>query len=659
MAATFELGGQERVDDLVGQSDTDDAGAHRQDVGIVVLARQTRGVEAVAQRGAYATHLVRGELFALSASAEHDADLGCTVAHRPADAGADLGIVDRLGRVGAVIVDVVPGVAQPIHDVLFEFEPGMVGADRDPCHRRRSVGGGRYVACFTGGFAVRIAASLTSSAVTLDPRTPVIVGVGQYLERDSTLENALEPVALMERAVIAAASDAGLDGPPQADSIRVVNVIGWRYRNAPRFVAERLGIRDAELVNSTSGGNTPQSFVNRTSLDILEGGLDIAIITGGEAFRTYLAAKRDGATLYWAKAADDDHPVSFGKDTPMSHPAELELGIGAPVQLYPMFETALRASMGNTPAEHRERLGRLWSGLSHVAADNPHAWIRQAMTPDEITDVSPSNRMIGLPYPKLMNSNNNVDMAAAIIMCSVEAARRLGVSEDRWVFPVAGSDCHEHPYVSHRRSFDHTPAIELGGHRVLELAGLAIDDVSIIDLYSCFPSAVQLGARALGIDPLERQWSRTGGLTFAGGPWNNYVSHAIATVVADLREQPDEHALVWGNGGYATRHAFGVYATTPPVDGFVHDDPQAEIDAMPRRELALPADASGRASIESYTVMFDREGAPERAITSCLLADGRRAWGTSDDQDTALALTEGEWVGADVTLTASGTLAPA
>jgi hypothetical protein len=112
--------------------------------------------------------------------------------------------------------------------------------------------------------------------VTLDPRTPVIVGVGQHIARDATLENALEPVALMERAVVAAASDAGLDGPPPADSIRVVNVIGWRYRNAPRFVAERLGIRDAELVYSTGGGNTPQSFVNRTSRDILEGGLDIA-----------------------------------------------------------------------------------------------------------------------------------------------------------------------------------------------------------------------------------------------------------------------------------------------------------------------------------------------------------------------------------------------
>ena len=150
-------------------------------------------------------------------------------------------------------------------------------------------------------------------------------------------------------------------------------------------------------------------------------------------------------------------------------------------------------------------------------------------------------------------------------MCSVEAAQRLGVAEDRWVFPHAGTDCHEHPFVSNRDTFARTPAIELGGKRALELAGVGIDDIAIVDLYSCFPSAVQLGAQSLGLST-DRQLTRTGGLPFAGGPWNNYVMHAIATVVGDLREQPGEHGLVWANGGYATKHAFGVYGTEPPAE---------------------------------------------------------------------------------------------
>jgi acetyl-CoA C-acetyltransferase len=245
-------------------------------------------------------------------------------------------------------------------------------------------------------------------------------------------------------------------------------------------------------------------------------------------------------------------------------------------------------------------------------------------------------------------------MAAALIMCSAAKAQALGITRDRWVFPHAGVDCHEHNYISHRWSFAETPAIRLGGRDVLRLAGLAIDDVEIVDLYSCFPSAVQLGARSLGLS-LDRQLTRTGGLSFAGGPWNNYVMHAIATVVHDLREQRGSNALVWANGGYATKHSFGVYGTNPP-SSFQNSSPQAEIDSLPRRELADVADAAGPATIEAYTVMHSREGAPETAFAACLLADGRRAWGTSTDASLAAAMCDGEWVGRTTHLTDQGSI---
>ena len=500
--------------------------------------------------------------------------------------------------------------------------------------------------------------AVTSGAAPrpIDPRTPVIVGVGQYVHRDGSLDAALDPVALMERAVLAAAADAGLDGPPAADAVRVVSQLSWRYGNTPRFVADRLGLSPRRLEQTTMGGNSPQSLVNTTALDIQSGDVDIALLTGGEATRTRSRARSAGVELDWPRGEPDDEPTIIGDELEMNLEAETSRGIYMPVQIYPMFETAIRAAAGRSVDEHREHLGRLWSGLSHVAAGNPYAWIRDARTPDEITTVTDDNRMIGLPYPKLMNSNNQVDMGAAVIMCSVEAARRLGVSEDLWVFPHAGTDCHEHNYVSHRDTFASTPAIEIGGRLALELAGIDIDDVSVIDLYSCFPAAVQLGAASLGID-LERQWSRTGGLTFAGGPWNNYVMHAIATVVTDLRERPGEYGLVWANGGYATKHAFGVYSTAPGT-GFRHDKPQAEIDALTRRELATPADAAGAATIEAYTVMFDREGAPERAIAACLLADGRRAWGTSEAAEVTAAMCDGEWVGRSLDLDADGVIQP-
>jgi acetyl-CoA C-acetyltransferase len=493
---------------------------------------------------------------------------------------------------------------------------------------------------------------------TLDPRTPVIVGAGQFLHHADGIDDALEPVALMERAVVEAAADAGLAGPPNVDSIRVVSLFSWRYGNPAWVLADRLGLAAAELAYTSAGGNIPQTLVNKTALDLTAGRLDAAILVGGEAWRTRTRARRDGITLEWSRAADDEAPVMIGADLDMTHPAEAERGVYLPVQIYPMFETAIRAAAGRSPDEHLVSISELWAGFSEVAAKNPYAWSRDVKSAEEIRTTSPNNRLVGLPYRKYMNSNNDVDMAAALIMATADTARRLGIAEDRWVFPHAGTDCHEHPYVSNRDSYARTPAIEIGGRRVLELAGLGIDDVALVDLYSCFPSAVQLGARSLGLplaDP-GRPLTRTGGLCFAGGPWNNYVMHALATVVAELREQRHDSALIWANGGYATKHAFGVYATTPPVDGFRHDEPQAEVDALPSRELAAAADAAGPVTIEAYTVMHGRDGTPEQAIATALLADGRRGWGLSSDPAVMAALGAGEWVGRPARLDADGSL---
>ncbi len=309
--------------------------------------------------------------------------------------------------------------------------------------------------------------------------TPVIIGVGQYLHRTDRLDDALEPTALMERAVLAACDDAGLDGPPAADAVRVVAQLSWRYTNTPRSLARRLGLQPRRLEYTTMGGNSPQTLVNQTALDIQRGDVDVVILAGGEATRTRKRARNAGVELDWPLGDEGDEPTIIGEDLSMNLQAEIDRGIYMPVQVYPMFETAIRAAAGRSVDEHREHLGRLWSGLSEVAAGNPYAWIREAKSPEEITTPGPSNRMIGLPYPKLMNSNNDVDMGAAIIMCSAETAERLGVPSDRWVYPHSGTDCHEHTYVSNRDTFARTPAVELGGKRALDLAGISIDDVSV------------------------------------------------------------------------------------------------------------------------------------------------------------------------------------
>jgi acetyl-CoA C-acetyltransferase len=421
-------------------------------------------------------------------------------------------------------------------------------------------------------------------------------------------------------------------------------------------LAGLVGLDPRETAYTTASGNTPQYLVNATAADLAAGRLDAALIVGGECWRTRMRARKADAFLPWTKLPEDTKPDRvFGDDGPMSHPGELARGIVMPVQIYPMFETALRAAAGEGVEEHQVKVSELWARFSAVAAGNPYAWLQQELSAEEIRTPGPSNRMIGFPYPKYMNSNNDVDMASALLLCTVERAASLGVPRERWVFPLAGTDTHDHYFVSERAELGASPAVRVGGRRVLELAGAGIDDVEVVDLYSCFPSAVQVGAAELGLG-LDRQLTRTGGLSFAGGPWNNYVSHAIATVVQDLRRRPGALGLVWGNGGYLTKHSFGVYSTEPRPEGFILDAPQAEIDSLQRRELAEAADAEGPVTVEGYTVMHSREGAPEIAFAACLLPDGRRVWGTSNDEAVAAALCEGEWVGRRVGLDAEANL---
>ncbi len=186
-------------------------------------------------------------------------------------------------------------------------------------------------------------------STTMDPRTAVLIGAGQYVHRAEGMDDALEPVALMELAIRAAAADAGLADPPAFDSIRVVSSLSWKYANPAWFLAERLGQSPRQLGYTTAGGNTPQRLVNTTARELATGQLDIAVLVGGEAWRTRMRARKTGTILDWPKAPEDQPPTMFGGDLDMTHPAEAERGVYLPVQLYPMFETAVRADSRAQP----------------------------------------------------------------------------------------------------------------------------------------------------------------------------------------------------------------------------------------------------------------------------------------------------------------------
>lgn len=490
--------------------------------------------------------------------------------------------------------------------------------------------------------------------IRIDPRLPVIIGVGQVLQRDTSFEDAREPALLMADAVRSACTDAGLASVPAPDSIRTVELYTCLYPDPGRAVAAHLGVEVRESATTSLGGNSPQSLLNLTAAEIQRGRIDLAFLSGGECWRTRTRARREGVDLGWG-----DRSSTLGVDrvigsrVAMTDKAEEARGIGLATQVYAMFESAVRARSDQSPQEHQSVVGNLWAEFSAVAGGNPFAWSRQPKTAEQITAVTASNRLIGLPYTKSMNSNNDVDMAAALVVCSTATASALGVPEDRWVFPHAGVDCRDVPLLSSRWELGRCPAVRFGAEALFAVAGIGRDDVEFYDLYSCFPSAVQVGATEIGIAD-GRGLTRTGGLSFAGGPWNNYSMHAVATVVDDLRRSPGSFGLVWANGEYLTKHAFGLYSTSPPC-GYRSASAQERIDAGPTRPAATEP-LSGSGTIDSYTVMHDRAGAPDEAFASCLDRDGRRMFARSTSGDVIAALTEREGVGTKVTVDAEGCL---
>jgi acetyl-CoA C-acetyltransferase len=216
-------------------------------------------------------------------------------------------------------------------------------------------------------------------------------------------------------------------------------------------------------------------------------------------------------------------------------------------------------------------------------------------------------------------------------MCSVETAELAGIARDRWIFPWSGGSAADHWYPTNRWSFDESPAMRLTGRTALDLARLGLDDCGLLDLYSCFPVAVQVAQRELGVDP-ARDFTITGGLTFAAGPLNCYCILPLTRAVALLRDRPEERALLTGNGGSFTKHSALVLSGEPPVRPFSAASPQTEVDALPAR--TTPTDPLVDGTLETYTVTFDREMQPERAILAILDDAGSRHWAATRDSRT-------------------------
>ncbi|WP_326542624.1 thiolase C-terminal domain-containing protein [Pseudorhodoferax sp.] len=469
-------------------------------------------------------------------------------------------------------------------------------------------------------------------------RLPVLVGCAQWTGPTTAQAAFRSPVQLMAEVARQAAHDSGAGEAllRAVDSLAVLRLFAdamprfvspfGRIVNPPWSLARQLGLQPRDIGYARSGGDSPQVMLHRACERIAEGASEVALIVGAEALHSELVARRTGRALAWGEDAPHA-PTTLDPGPPSSFkPHEIAHGLDSPMAMYGLIGQAIRADLGLGVEDYRAACGRLLAPFAQVARDNPWAGRRAGYTAAQIAGVGAENPVLGSPYTKRMTAHVYVDQAAAFFVCAQHKADALGIPRSQRVYLHGGAHAHEQWFVTDRTRLDRSVAMRLCAAAALEQAGRSLADIDLLDLYSCFPAAVQVACHELGLAPDDaRGLTVTGGLPFFGGPGNSYSAFAIVEMMRRLRARPGSSGLVLANGGMLTKQAVGVYASAPPPAGW-----QAPANAALQRQIDQepPCDftetPAGAAWVESYVVTHRGSAADPAAIVGRLRADGRR-----------------------------------
>jgi acetyl-CoA C-acetyltransferase len=492
-----------------------------------------------------------------------------------------------------------------------------------------------------------------------DPRTPCVIGVGQrtWHPDDVGAAGAPEPLVMWEDVARQAGDDTSVGARvlESLDSLDVVYCQTWQYDDPADRLAERLGATPARRFYSGIGGTTPQVLIQEAAARIHAGEQDLTLVCGAEALATQRRYKRRGERYPYSFKPTEKRPYPW--EAPF-HPAELAHEVMQAWLTFAIFDNARRAHRGTGLSAYRRELGEMLAPMTDIAAKNPHSWFPIARTVDEIIDPTPDNRMVGYPYTKYMVSIMDVDMAAAVLLASEETADTLGVPRDQRVYPRGWCYATDPTYVAEHDELFGSPAMAAASDEALRVAGIGIDDVAHLDLYSCFASSVNLARDALGLgDDDSRPLTVTGGLPYHGGAGSDYMTHSVATMAEVLRADPGSYGLVSGVGMHMTKHVYGIYSTDPgDLTLPDREGVQRRLDAAhPPRPIVDAID--GEATVAAYSVVHGRAGEPEAGVLVCDV-DGGRAYARLLDPSTLAGAEESELVGRRVQVSPQPTTLP-
>lgn len=471
---------------------------------------------------------------------------------------------------------------------------------------------------------------MSGSAVPEADRIPVIIGVGQINDRPANDEQALDSAGLMLAALAEAERDTRARVLDRLDWLGVEDQISFPEDAIERTVAAGLPSPPRALFRTDQASGTgPTEMLNMAANLIARGEARFAAIVGGEALRTagrwaqsgFRAVGDGGARL---------RELSEQATTPLAR----RYGIATPAEVYPLYEHATRAAWGQTLAQAQAESGEIWARMSEVAAANPAAWLQTEVTAEEIVTPSPTNRMVGFPYTKLMVANSAVNQGAAVIVASLAAAREAGVAERSMIHIGAGAGAREPDDYLRRDGFDHSASLEATITEVLARNMLSVDGIDMVELYSCFPCVPKMARRVLGW-PVEKPATVYGGLTFGGGPIGNCMMHAMAAMVHGLRSKGGT-GLVVSNGGYATYNHAIVLADRSFSAGTFPQDYSVQSLADERRRAVpnLRDSYVGPGTIETFAAPYDREGRPRFATVVGRTPGGERFLAVVPGDDT-------------------------
>jgi acetyl-CoA acetyltransferase len=488
----------------------------------------------------------------------------------------------------------------------------------------------------------------------------VIVGVGQHTHWDDDDLAGAEPVALIERAARSAGDDSAPDLLRELDVVEIMGVGSWFYDDLPGLVAQRLGadVPAGRRRVLPTGGETPLRALDLAAARIADGDAKVVLLGGAEGTRALTRAKRSGVGVPWTKPTQPRPPWNLGPELEGAR----ALGIERAFDAFPLYEHALRAVEGRTLADAQRESAELWAALSRVAAANPYAWSREEHTADALATVDDDNRMVAYPYTKRLVANPFVNQGAALLLTDTETARAHGIPEDRWVYPWGGAGADEPTDPRARDHYAHNRALEAAVQITQAITRTSLVDYDAIELYSCFPAMPKLTARVLGltdfspsfasahsVPALGPEVSVTGGLSFAGGPGSNYLTHSLAQMVGRLRESGGT-GFVHGVGMFNTKHHCLVLSARPSPRGEYPEVPHDPAEPRPPLYDPVPVDEAyaGPLTIETLSVRFGRDGRPERGVVLGRGAEGQRVGARLCDPETMASLTDardGEPVG--------------